>query len=146
MGVIPAITGKIELVYEGEQEGADNVAQILIEDGVKTLFNQYFPEIKKLERKDADTPYDSLIHWFFESEGIELLDDLTDEEYRKILSQPKPLNDLVKKHLPDLEEASVPFAKEIVLWGLEGFEKLSKSRFTEGFRFRDLYGSYIRGL
>ena len=146
MGVIPAITGKIELVYEGEQEGADNVAQILIEDGVKTLFNRYFPEIKKLERKDAETPYDALIHWFFESEGIELLDDLTDAEYQNVLNQPKPLNDLVRKHLPDLEQEAVPFAKEIVLWGLEGFEKLSKSRFTEGFRFRDLYGSYIRGL
>lgn len=146
MGVIPAITGKIELVYEGEQEGADNVAQILIEDGVKTLFNRYFPEIKKLERKDAETPYDALIHWFFESDGIELLDDLTDAEYQNVLNQPKPLNDLVRKHLPDLEQEAVPFAKEIVLWGLEGFEKLSKSRFTEGFRFRDLYGSYIRGL
>ena len=146
MGVIPAITGKIELVYEGEQEGADNVAQILIEDGVKTLFNRYFPEIKKLERKDAETPYDALIHWFFESDGIELLDDLTDAEYQNVLNQPKPLNDLVRKHFPDLEQEAVPFAKEIVLWGLEGFEKLSKSRFTEGFRFRDLYGSYIRGL
>ena len=37
MGVLPAITGKIELVYEGEQEGADNVAQILVEEAVKTV-------------------------------------------------------------------------------------------------------------
>ena len=146
MGVIPAITGKIELVYEGEQEGADSVAQILIEEGVKTLFSRYFPEIKKLERKDAETPYDPLIHWFFESDGIELLDDLTDARYREVLDKAGPLNDLVRKYLPDLDARSVPFAKELVLWGLESFQKLSKSRFTEGFRFRDLYGSYIRDL
>jgi len=62
LGVIPAITGKIELVYEGEQEGADGVAEILIDDAVKTLFPKYFPKINKLERKDAETPYDGLLH------------------------------------------------------------------------------------
>ena len=146
MGVIPAITGKIELVYEGEQEGADTVAQILIEEGVKTLFSKYFPEIKKLEHKDEETPYDPIITWFFESEGIELLDDLTDDQYRKSLEGILPLEVLVRKYLPDLDERSLPFVKELVLWGLEGYQKLSKSRFTEGFRFRDLYGSYISGL
>ena len=44
-GAIPAITGKIELVYEGEQEGADFVAQNLISNAVKTLFLELFPEI-----------------------------------------------------------------------------------------------------
>src|SRR5690606_29925098 len=38
MGVIPAITGKIELVYEGEQEGSGFVAETLIEEAVKSLF------------------------------------------------------------------------------------------------------------
>jgi magnesium chelatase subunit I len=52
----------------------------------------------------------------------------------------------VRKHLPDLEPQSISFAQEIVLWGLESYEKLSKSRVSEGFRFRDLYGSYISGL
>jgi magnesium chelatase subunit I len=30
MGIIPSITGKVELVYEGEQEGAAYVAQNLM--------------------------------------------------------------------------------------------------------------------
>ena len=38
MGVIPAITGKVELVYEGEQEGAAVVAQHLINDAIRTFF------------------------------------------------------------------------------------------------------------
>ncbi|MEX0315241.1 MAG: magnesium chelatase, partial [Allomuricauda sp.] len=58
MGVIPSITGKIELVYEGEQEGAGSVAENLIEESVKSLFSNYFPKIDKLQRKDAETVYD----------------------------------------------------------------------------------------
>ena len=47
-GIYPAITGKVELVYEGEQEGADFVAQHLLESAIKTLFDARFPKIKKL--------------------------------------------------------------------------------------------------
>ncbi|MFT6699860.1 MAG: magnesium chelatase subunit I, partial [Porticoccaceae bacterium] len=52
-GIIPAITGKVELVYEGEQEGAQVVAETLIKNAIKTLFPTYFPEIKKLEKQEA---------------------------------------------------------------------------------------------
>ncbi|GAL66614.1 magnesium chelatase subunit ChlI [Jejuia pallidilutea] len=44
IGVIPSITGKVELVYEGEQEGAAVVAYNLIGEGVKSLFEEFFPE------------------------------------------------------------------------------------------------------
>lgn len=43
IGVIPAITGKVELVYEGEQEGAGLVAYNLIGKAIRTLFSQHFP-------------------------------------------------------------------------------------------------------
>ncbi len=59
-------------MYEGEQEGADTVALILLEDAIKALFPEYFPKIQKLEHKDAQSPYDALINWFFEGEGFEL--------------------------------------------------------------------------
>ncbi|MCK7522037.1 MAG: hypothetical protein MZV64_32330 [Ignavibacteriales bacterium] len=42
-GVIPSITGKIELVYEGEQEGPAKVAQILIGKAFRNNFTKYFP-------------------------------------------------------------------------------------------------------
>ncbi len=146
LGVIPAITGKIELVYEGEQEGADGVAAILIDDAVKSLFPRFFPKINKLERKDAETPYDELLHWFFQGEGFELLDDFTDEEYKRTLDSIPELNQLLKKHQPDFPTEDVYFLKEIVLWGLVAHKKLSKNRFSEGYQFKDLYGSFINGL
>ncbi|KKL51976.1 hypothetical protein LCGC14_2290110, partial [marine sediment metagenome] len=146
LGVIPSITGKIELVYEGEQEGADGVAAILIDDAVKSLFPEYFPKIEKLQKKDAETPYDELIHWFFQGEGFELLDDFTDEEYKRALDRIPQLNSLLKKYQPDFPKNDAYFLKELVLWGLVAHKKLSKNRFAEGYQFKDLYGSFISGL
>jgi magnesium chelatase subunit I len=146
LGVVPALTGKMELVYEGEQEGADTVAELIIEEAVKSIFQEYFPEIKKLEQKNAESPYDALINWFFEGEGLELGEDLSNKEYESILKVVKPLNALVKKYLPEIDGNAVNFAKELVLWGLSGYDKLSKHRFTEGIQFRDPYGRFIRDL
>ncbi len=146
MGIIPAITGKIELVYEGEQEGADGVAAILLDEAVKSIFPVYFPKINKLERKDEETPYDALLHWFFQGEGFELLDEFTDEEYKRALDSIPELNQLIKDHQADYKKEDVYFLKEIVLWGLVSYKKLNKNRFTEGFQFKDLYGSFINEL
>ncbi len=146
LGVIPAITGKIELVYEGEQEGADVVATLLIDEAVKSIFPLYFPKIEKLERKDSKGPFDELIAWFFEGEGIELLDDYTDAEYKRTLDSIPPLNKLLKEFLPEINKVDTYFFKELLLWGLVTHKKLSKHRFSEGFQFQDLYGSFISGL
>ena len=146
MGVIPSITGKIELVYEGEQEGAGFVAETLIDDAIKSLFPNYFPKIDKLQRKDAETEYDGLVSWFFEGEGFDLLDDDSDEDYRTKLDSVGPLNNLIKEYQPSVSKEDSYFMKELLLWGLVAHKKLSKHRFVKGFQFKDLYGSYIRGL
>ncbi|WP_222984147.1 magnesium chelatase [Flagellimonas meishanensis] len=146
MGVIPSITGKIELVYEGEQEGAGFVAETLIEEAVKSLFSKYFPKIDKLQRKDEETEYDELTSWFFEGEGFELLDDDPDADYRSKLDSIGPLDRLLRKYMSSLAKEDSYFIKEMLLWGLVAHKKLSKQRFVQGFQFKDLYGSYIRGL
>jgi len=146
MGVIPAITGKIELVYEGEQEGAGSVAEILIEEAVKTLFENYFPKIDKLERKDEESPYDELISWFFNGEGFDLLDDYTNKKYEEELDKISPLNQLIKKYQPSISKEDSYFLKELLLWGLVAHKKLNKNRFTKGYQFKDVYGSFINGL
>lgn len=146
MGVIPSITGKIELVYEGEQEGAGSVAEILIEDAIQTIFPNLFPKISKLERKEDVNPYDELTHWFFEGQGMELLDEDTDAEYQNKLDTIGPLERLIQEYQPDIPKADRHFLKEFLLWGLVSHKKLSKQRFTQGYQFKDLYGSYIRDL
>ncbi len=146
MGVVPSITGKVELVYEGEQEGAASVAHTLISDSIKTLFPEYFPKIEKLEKESEKSPYQELIDWFFEESGFELLDEIPEAEYKEKLDGIKPLNDLIKKYQEDIEENDSYFMKEFLLWGLVEHKKLSKYRLSEGFRFKDLYGSYISDL
>ncbi|AWG22402.1 magnesium chelatase [Flavobacterium faecale] len=146
MGVIPAITGKVELVYEGEQEGAAFVAQQLLGSAIRTLFPMYFPKIEKLEKPNEKTTYTDLIEWFFAESGFELLDDTTDEEYKTILNAIVPLEILLKKHQPDLAPEDHLFMKEFILWAMVEYKKLSKDRIATGYQFKDIYGSYISKL
>lgn len=146
MGIIPAITGKVELVYEGEQEGASQVAQQLIADAVKTQFEDYFPRIEKLQRDSDIDPYDEIVSWFFEQSGFELMDSLTNSEYKKRLDSIDPLENLIGKHVPDITKEDRYFFKEFVLWALAEYKKLSKHHLGDGLHFKDVYGSYISGL
>ena len=146
-GIIPAITGKVELVYEGEQEGAQVVAETLIKNAIKTLFPTYFPEIKKLEKQEAETPYDDIISWFFNAdEDFELLDEFTEWQYKAELDKIKPLDAFLKEYQPNMNMNDGYFVKEYVLWALVEFKKLSKHRFAEGTQFKDPYGSFMSGL
>jgi magnesium chelatase subunit I len=146
-GIIPAITGKVELVYEGEQEGAAFVAKSLIGNAVKSLFPIYFPEIKKLEKQTAESPYDEVVSWFFNTDtDFEILDDLNEEAYKSLLDKISPLEDLLNEHQPNTKKQESYFVKEFVLWALVEFKKLSKYKFAEGTQFKDPYGNFIDGL
>ncbi|WP_299621430.1 AAA family ATPase [uncultured Tenacibaculum sp.] len=145
-GTIPAITGKIELVYEGEQEGADVVAQTLISNAVKSFFVELFPEIKKLKREDEETPYDDISQWFYSKDAIELLDDMDDKYFTEQLDTITPLNSLIKKYQPEFPQEDLYFLKEFILWALSEFKILNKERFTKGFQFNDPLANYIRGI
>ena len=79
LGIIPSINGKIELVYEGEQEGVDQISFLLINEGIKTIFNEYFPKIKKLEKPDEVGPYDDVQGWFIDNSELFIGDDFTDQ-------------------------------------------------------------------
>lgn len=146
VGIIPSITGKVELVYEGEQEGADFVANALLDNAIKTLFPRYFPKVEKLEKQGEETVYDDLISWFFNGDGFELLDSFNDVDYKAKLDEVTPLDGLLADYQPDIEKEDVYFEKEFILWGLTQFKKLSKYRYSGGLQFKDPYGSFISGL
>ncbi|MGC6284739.1 MAG: magnesium chelatase [Polaribacter sp.] len=147
VGIIPAITGKVELVYEGEQEGAFQVALTLIGNAIKTLYPQYFPKIQKIEKQGEEASYDEIVSWFFNnSDDFELLDEQNETEYTGILNNIKPLHKFVKEYNSDVNGQDIFFWEEFVLWGLVEFKKLSKYRYAEGVQFKDPYGSFISGL
>ena len=134
MSIIPSITGKIELVYEGEQEGADHVAKILIDKAVMTQFDLIFPRIPKLEKEAIKTPYTDLIKWFNKN-SLELNYDDTDEAFYRKLNSIKPLSTLIEENAEELSTEDQNFCKELILWALTINNKLDKSENQTTFTF-----------
>ena len=146
-GLIPAITGKVELVYEGEQEGSEEVALMLISDATKTLFNSYFPSIPKLQRTDDNGPYKELIDWFVAGNQLELLDTDSENEYKAKLNSVTPFDELISKYCSDQKDTDeVYFLKELVLWGLSAYDKLSRKPYDGGNQFKDIVGNILNDL
>jgi len=146
LGMIPSIIGKVELVYEGEQEGADFVAERLIGSASKVLFDNFFPKIKKLKHENEKDPYDGVLQWFFEESSFELYDDGTEESYAQALNSIKALDELIDTYMADVEAEDRLFVKEFILWALTEYKKLNKKRIVKGFEFKDSYGVYLSNL
>ena len=146
LGIITAMIGKIELVYEGEQEGSNEVAFQLITNAIKTLFPSYFPKIEKLEKPNETGPYDALLEWFFKENELFIEDDTDEKNYQKSLDSIPAIKKIIKKAQPQLEEKDYYFMAEFLLWGLEAHQKLNKLRTLEGTQFKDSLGSFINRL
>ncbi len=140
-GIIPSITGKIELVYEGEQEGAMIVAQNLISKSIRFQFKNYFPDTEKLKRKKEANPYLEIIEWFSNVNEIDILNDASEKDYTKALNEVPGLADLVKKYFPKSNPQDKLMLMEFLLHGLSEFSLLSKNSLTSGLRFKDLFSS-----
>ena len=141
LGVIPAITGKIELVYEGELEGPAKVANILIGKAIKTLLLKYFPDPEKAKKAKAPNPYAEIINWFSDGNSIAVMDDLPLDKYKELLHSVTGLKELVKKIHPTLMESQQLILMEFILHGLAEFSQLSKGFLDNGFAFADMFNS-----
>ena len=142
IGAVPAVTGKVELVYEGEQEGAGIVAEKLMGKALRTQFLTYFPDPEKVKKqKDKPNPYKAIQEWFG-SRTIDLLHDASDEDYRKVLDVVPGLQDLVKQSVPnELSKENSHFWMEFALHGMAEHSLISRNRLTAGSQFKDLLSS-----
>ena len=145
MGIIPSITGKVELVYEGEQEGSAIVAENLIGNAAKSLLPKFFPAMDDLKSTDENNPYNKVIEWFGKGETVYLMNDFSDEEYRKTLDNIKPLAQIVDKHHSDASKSERYFLMEWLLWALSEHAKLNREKVSRGINFSDLFSSYLKG-
>jgi magnesium chelatase subunit I len=142
-GVIPAITGKVELVYEGEQEGPYKVANILIGKAIKTVFSKYFPTPDQLKKARAESPYQKITGWFSKGNEIDLLNTVSNNEYEKLLLGVPGLQEVVKKFIKDENKYHLIFM-EFLLHGLSEFSLLSKFRLERGLQFKDMLSSMFK--
>ncbi|HAD15154.1 MAG TPA: magnesium chelatase [Saprospirales bacterium] len=134
-GVIPAITGKVEMVYEGEQEGPHAVALHLIGQAVKKVFLQYFPNPTKLKKGQERDPYGVIKSWFSGGNMVDLLTDISDKEYKKALDQVAGLKQLAETSKIPVKELYI--FMELALHGLAEFDVLSKSFIQTRWLFKD---------
>lgn len=117
---ITALTGKIELVHKGEQEGITNVAIHLIGKAVKEVFNsRYVAGHKKgRERKSDLTAFQAIVDWFEAGNTLELDNLMTHAEYAKVLNSVGGLRDVVRKLASPAGEQEELLMMEFFIEGL----------------------------
>lgn len=141
-GVIPAITGKVELVYEGEQEGPQSVALALMSNAIKISFLNHFPNPDELKKGQERDPYGTIRAWFAGGNTIELHNDADDKTFRKALDSIAGLRKLVEQSLK-VDANEVYIYMELVLHGLAEFNVLNKDMLAASFTFRDLLANML---
>jgi magnesium chelatase subunit I len=149
-GIIPSITGKIELVYEGEQEGPYQVAYNLLQKAMRTQFVKYFPNpetFKKRKTRESsvveENPYKTITRWFDSGNQLNISFDLKDDDKIQLLYKVDGLFGLVKKHFPNSGTKENALLMEFVLHGLSTFSLISKKVLEGKIEFKDLMGSMI---
>jgi magnesium chelatase subunit I len=137
--LLPAITGKVEMVYEGEQQGAEVVARRLIGQAIKKAFENRFPEVGKelgSGGEDDQGPYAGLVHWFAEGNEVTISDEQTFADYEAQLRRVPGLLELASRtgHTPE-ERA---FGAEMVLEGLHQHLKLSRQDLDSQVSYKEM--------
>jgi magnesium chelatase subunit I len=140
IGVVPAITGKVELVYEGEQEGPLIVAQNLIGKAIRTQFSNYFPDPDKFRKQKEKSPYKTITDWFGDGNVLDVLYNQPTNELQKILKNVPGLSELVDAYHKKEDTATKLFLMEFALHGMAEFSLLSKGLLTQGHQFKDILG------
>ena len=152
-GIIPSITGKIELVYEGEQEGPYQVAMNLMDKALRTQFANYFPNPEVLKKRMRpknveepardENPYRSVINWFDKGNSLNIFFNTKDDEKIMQLYKVDGLQPLVKKYFKGANEKESALLMEFVLHGLAAHSMISKKVIEGKIEFKDLMGSMI---
>lgn len=154
MGIIPAITGKIELVYEGEQEGPYIVAMNLLDKAIRTRFTEYFPNPESLKKRrntgkasmvnqQEENPYKAITRWFDAGNHLDLMQDMNDEQKISALYKVDGLHPFVKKYFSHTNDKEAALLMEFVLHGLSSFSLISKKMVEGKIEFKDLIGSMM---
>ena len=142
LSIIPAITGKVELVYEGEQEGAVQVAHSLIRQAIRKEFLDHYPSPEKLASKQIATPYKSIVDWFAQNE-FDLSHWLANEDYQLQLEKISPILDFINSFNPELEDSNKSLHAEFVLHALAEFSLISKKGYQGNYNFNDMLNGML---
>ncbi|MBS1516544.1 MAG: sigma 54-interacting transcriptional regulator [Bacteroidetes bacterium] len=151
LSILPGITGKVELVFEGEQEGSLKVAKALISKSVREIFKKYFPDPlqrvkKKAQEKPVKDPYAEITDWFQFGGKVSIKDDMNFKEYFAELKKVDGLESFVRK-FPQYFENDFELASlmEFVLDGLHQNSKIAKDEIDSVIMYKDMVVSMFSG-
>lgn len=140
-GIIPAITGKLELVYEGEQEGQYNVAVKLLNEAIRTVFLQYFTHPDKYDKRRGKDPYGVIKAYFSGGNICNLMMGTSEKEFKEELMKIAGLSNIVQEKLNNEDDLLIYM--ELLLHGLAEFQILGKSLIQDGLEFSDPLGDLM---
>jgi magnesium chelatase subunit I len=148
--VISSVVGKIELVYEGELEGPTMLAVNLIGNAIKNTFDEIYPSPKTERKVGNDTVpiediYEPVRDFFSSGKHLEISDEMTNEEYRKHLSQIVGLKEIARKYYKPKGENETYLAMELILEGLHRSNVLAKDSPDNKFIYADMLENILRG-
>ena len=146
--VLPGLTGKIELVFEGEQEGSIKVSRALIGKAVRAVFKKYFPDPLQKRQKSQqqvhdDPEYGKVVGWFESGNSLEVADDMPLAAYFTELDRVKGLRDVTRRHMKidENNKYELASAMEFVLDGLHQNSKIAKDEVEHVTTYKDMVGS-----
>lgn len=143
---IQAINGKIEMVYEGEQEGPYNVAMSLINQSIRETFLQYFPAQNKKNttgKANSKDIFNEIEAWFNSGNMLLLKTDNSNEDYKNALDSVPELKKITRK-IGFVEQEELLYTwMEFILHGLASVSRISKSDAENAFEFKDLLGGIM---
>ena len=148
--IIPSITGKIELVYEGEQEGSVLVSYNLIGSAINNVFLRYFPKPNKekprVDRGEDANPYEAVTDYFSSGKKLELSDSLCFPDYRKRLESISGLREIVKRYFNAENPREILLRMEFVLEALHQNNLISREMHETAIQYGDVFSNMLRGM
>lgn len=144
--MIPALTGKLELVYEGEQEGVLNVAKHIIGKAIKKTFSKYFPDPEQQKKQDDDSIYKPVLDWFASGNTLDLTDNLSQDEYENALREVDGLAEVVDTHLNSSDNTIKYVMMDFVIEALHQHSMVGKEDMDDTRSYSDMLGSMLGSM
>lgn len=143
--MVPALTGKIELVYEGEQEGVISVAKHILGKAISNTFKRHFPD-PQAKSEEEKSVYKSITDWFADGNEINITDTLSNEDYSAALKRVKGLKELIETYTEKIPEVERFAWMDFILESLHQNSMLSKQDLDDQTLYSDMLGSMFSSL
>ncbi len=154
---VPALVGKMELVYEGEQQGTEAVARRVLGVAVRRHFDARFPPVhgpkggRKRRAPDEPPPagdgaWQPVTAWFAAGNAVEVSDASAEADHRAALGQVEGLRDLVRRHAAPRDADEEALLMEWALEGLHQHSVIAREDLDGRVSFKDMLKEMLAGM